>query len=95
MLSLFCVGMYASAFGPALPFLARDAGVSLDTAGLVLTALFAGSITASATIALVLHGRDMRVLALAGLLCITVGLLLLGLALVREHIVPIDYESIK
>ena len=80
MLSLFCVGMYAAAFGPALPFLARDAGVSLDTAGLVLTALFAGSITASATIALVLHRRDMRVLALAGLVCITAGLLLLGLA---------------
>src|SRR5438477_933833 len=80
MLSLFCVGMYASAFGPALPFLALDAGVSLDTAGLVLTALFAGSITASATIALVLHGRDMRVLAVAGLVCITAGLLLLGLA---------------
>src|SRR5438270_6119273 len=78
MLSLFCIGMYAAAFGPALPFLARDAGVSLDTAGLLLTALFAGSITASATIALVLHGRDMRLLALAGLVCITAGLLLVG-----------------
>jgi fucose permease len=80
MLSLFCIGMYAATFGPALPFVASDVGVSLDTAGLVLTALFAGSITASAMIALVLHSRDMRMLALAGLGCITAGLLLLGLA---------------
>lgn len=80
MLSLFCIGMYAAAFGPALPFIAHDAGVSLDAAGLVLTALFAGSITASASIALVLHGREMRLLAVTGLVCITAGLLLLGFA---------------
>ena len=79
-LSLFCIGTYAASFGPVLPFLARDLDISLDTAGLVLTALFAGSITASGIIAIALHGRDMRLLALAGLICITAGVLALGFA---------------
>ena len=80
LMALFCVGMYAGAFGPVLPFLAEDLGVSLDTAGLVLTALFFGSIAASSTVALALHGRDTRALSAAGLGCATAGLLVLGLA---------------
>lgn len=80
MMALFCIGAYAAAFGPALPFLADDLGVSLDTAGLLLTALFAGSICASATVALWLHGYDTRALSIAGLLAATVGVLSLGVA---------------
>ncbi|HZP57819.1 MAG TPA: MFS transporter [Dehalococcoidia bacterium] len=80
LLSLFVVGMYAGSFGPALPFFAKDLGVSLDTAGLMLTAMFAGSISASAVIAVVLHGRDTRALAIGGAACTVSGLLLLGLA---------------
>lgn len=79
-LALFCVGVYAAAFGPALPFIAEDLGVSLDTAGLILTALFLGSISASALVAFVLHGRDTRSLCIAGLVCATSGLLLIGFA---------------
>jgi MFS family permease len=79
-LALFCVGVYAAAFGPALPFIAEDLGVSLDTAGLILTALFLGSISASALVAIVLHGRDTRSLCIAGLVCATSGLLLIGFA---------------
>jgi fucose permease len=79
-MALFVVGMYAGAFGPVLPFLAEDVGVSLDTSGLVLTALFAGSITASALVAVALHGRDARLLTVAGMVAIVGGLLLLGFA---------------
>lgn len=80
LMALFVVGMYAGAFGPVLPFLADDVGVSLDTSGLVLTALFAGSISASAAIAIVLHGRDVRRLTIVGMCAVIGGLLLLGLA---------------
>jgi fucose permease len=79
-LALFCVGVYAASFGPALPFLADDLGVSLDGAGLLLTGLFAGSITASGIVAVALHGVPTRVLAIAGLSLAACGLLLLGLA---------------
>ncbi len=79
-LSLFVVGLYAASFGPVLPFLAADLNVSLDTSGLVLTALFAGSITASGIIAVALHAANMRRLAIAGLACIAAGVVLLGLA---------------
>lgn len=79
-LALFCVGVYAATFGPALPFIASDLNISLDTAGLILTALFVGSISASAAVATVLHGRDTRKLCLAGLACATAGLLLIGIA---------------
>jgi predicted MFS family arabinose efflux permease len=65
-MALFVVGSYAASFGPVLPFLAEDLNVSLDTAGLMLTALFFGSIVASASIAVVLHGRDMRALTALG-----------------------------
>ncbi len=79
-MALFCLGLYGAAFGPALPFIADDLGVSLDTAGLLLTALFIGSIAASATIALALHGHDTRVLCIAGLSGATGGILLLAFA---------------
>ena len=79
-MAMFCVGLYAAAFGPALPFIADDMGVSLDTAGLILTALFIGSISASASVAIALHGRDTRALCIAGLTCATAGLLLIGVA---------------
>lgn len=78
--ALFCIGVYAAAFGPVLPFLAHDLDVSLDTAGLVLSMLFAGSIAASGAIAVVLHAHDARRLTIAGLLSAFSGLLLLGLA---------------
>ena len=79
-MALFCVGLYGASFGPVLPFIAADMGVSLDTAGLILTALFIGSITASASVAIVLHGRDTRILCIAGLSCIALGLTLLAFA---------------
>jgi fucose permease len=79
-MAMFCVGLYAAAFGPALPFIADDLGVSLDTAGLILTALFIGSISASASVAIALHGRDTRALCIVGLACATAGLLLIGIA---------------
>ncbi len=79
-MAMFCVGLYAAAFGPALPFIAADMDVSLDTAGLILTALFTGSIFASASVAIALHGSDTRVLCIAGLASATAGLLLIGIA---------------
>ncbi|HEY7801247.1 MAG TPA: MFS transporter [Dehalococcoidia bacterium] len=79
-LALFCVGLYASAFGPAIPFIASGLGVSLDTAGLVLTVFFGGSITASAVVAIALHARSSRLLGAAGLAAVAAGTLLLGFA---------------
>lgn len=79
-LALFCVGLYASAFGPAIPFIAGGLGVSLDTAGLVLTVFFAGSISASAVVAVTLHARSSRLLGACGLAAVAAGSLLLGWA---------------
>ena len=79
-LALACVGLYATSFGPALPFFSREFGVSLDTAGLLITALFAGSISASAATVVRLHRLDQRALCAAGLGGVTAGLLLMGLA---------------
>jgi fucose permease len=76
--AIFCVGLYAAALGPALKFFAQDAGVSLDTAGLVLTAIFLGSMLASATVATRLHGREPRLLALIGLIGMVLGLIAMG-----------------
>jgi fucose permease len=70
---MFCVGVYATSFGPALPFLAEHFGVSLDRAGLLITLLFAGSIGASGAIAVYLHRFEARLLALIGLVVIAVG----------------------
>lgn len=80
LMALFGVGMYASAFGPALPFIAEDLGVSLDTAGLVLTAFFLGSISASATIAIALHRHHPRALAAWGVVAAATGVVLIGAA---------------
>ncbi|MEX2247307.1 MAG: MFS transporter [Dehalococcoidia bacterium] len=79
-MAFFCVGVYAATFGPVLPFIADDLGVSLDTAGLLLTVFFVGSISASGLIALVLHGADTRLLTAAGLLCILGGVTMIALA---------------
>lgn len=80
LMALFCVGLYAAAFGPALEFIARDLGVSLDTAGLLLTVFFLGSISASASVSVALHARDTRMLTICGLLCVMSGTLLIGFA---------------
>lgn len=77
---LFDTGVYGTAFGPAMPFLAGGLGVSLSTAGLLLTALFAGSITASASIAWFGHRADQRLVALFGLALIALGLGGIGFA---------------
>lgn len=78
--ALFCLGLSASAIGPVLPFLADDVGVSLDTAGLLLTAFFVGSIGSSSLVAVALHARDQRVLIAIGLACQLVGTLMLAFA---------------
>ncbi len=79
-LALACVGLYGTSFGPAASTLADDFGVSLDRAGLLVTLLFAGSISASGAIALRTTFRDTRTMTAAGLVLATAGLLLLGLA---------------
>jgi len=79
-LGLVCTGLYATAFGPALPFLAHDFGISLDRAGLLLTALFFGSITASGALAFRWHRLEARRTGAAGLCIVAAGLVLLGLA---------------
>ena len=78
--ALFCLGLSASAIGPVLPFLADDVGVSLDTAGLLLTAFFVGSIASSSLVAVALHARDQRALIAAGLAFQLTGTLMLGFA---------------
>lgn len=77
---LFDTGFYSTAFGPAMPFLALSLGVSLSTAGLLLSALFAGSITASSLVAGALHRANQRQVAFAGLALICVGLAGIGLS---------------
>jgi fucose permease len=72
-MAMVCLGVSAASIGPVLPFLADDVDVSLDTAGLLLTAFFVGSISSSALVAVVLHGRDTRLLMLAGLLLQATG----------------------
>ncbi len=80
-LGLFCVGLYVTSFGPALPFIARENGVGLGTAGIVLTALSAGSITASAVVSLRLARVDASVLTAIGLVICAAGLSILSLGL--------------
>jgi len=79
-LGLFTVGLYAGAFGPALPFIAAATGVGLGQAGLLLSALFVGSITASGAVAAVIHARDPRLTAGVGLALVACGLLAIGTA---------------
>lgn len=84
--ALFCLGLSASAIGPVLPFLADDVGVSLDTAGLLLTAFFIGSIGSSSLVAVALHARDQRVLIAIGLACQLAGTLMLAFAPTWEFV---------
>lgn len=79
-LGLFCTGVYSTAFGPALQVLADDFGVSLDRAGLLITVLFAGSITASGAVALRLHRHNPRKVAAGGMVAVAVGAVGLGFA---------------
>jgi fucose permease len=78
--AIFCLGVSAATIGPVLPFLADDVGIALDTAGLVLTMFFIGSIASSALVAFALHGHDTRVLCAAGLVCELLGTVALGFA---------------
>ena len=78
--AIFCLGLSAATIGPALPFLADDVGVSLDTMGLLLTAFFIGSVATSALVALALHGYDTRLLCLAGLVFQAIGTSMLARA---------------
>jgi fucose permease len=73
-LGLFCCGLWVTSFGPALPFLAREADVGLGTAGVILTAVAAGSISASAVTSLRLGRVDSRLLIAIGLAIAAVGL---------------------
>lgn len=87
-LSLFCVGLYITSFGPAMPFLAGDIGVSPGTAGLLLTLLFAGSIAASGAVAVRLHSIGARLLGLTGLALVIAGLAALAAAPGWETALP-------
>ncbi len=78
--AIFCLGVSAAAIGPILPFLADDVNVGLDTAGLLLTAFFIGSIGSSALVAFALHGRDTRILCAVGLSAQLLGTMALGFA---------------
>ncbi|MBK7329564.1 MAG: MFS transporter [Dehalococcoidia bacterium] len=71
--ALGVIGVYSTSFGPAMSILARDFGVSLDRAGLLLTVLFLGSIVASAGVAVRLHRFDPRLFTGAGLLLVAAG----------------------
>ena len=77
-LGLFTTGVYSTSFGPSLSTLANEFDVSLDQAGLLVTVLFLGSITASATVAARLHTRDPRVLSVVGLAMVAAGCISLG-----------------
>ena len=79
-LAILCVGLYATVLGPALPSFADRLNVSLDTAGLLVTALFAGSITASGALAIRPRPRQSVALTTFGLVAISAGLVLLGAA---------------
>jgi len=78
--ALFCVGFYATSFGPALPFFARKLNVDLDTAGLLITGIFVGSIIASGAVTLGLGRGQMRIAVATGLLVASLGLFGLGFA---------------
>jgi fucose permease len=79
-LGLFCCGLWVTSFGPALPFIADETGVGLGTAGFVLTAVAAGSISASAVVSLRLGHVDSRLLIALGLVVASAGLAALSVA---------------
>lgn len=78
--AIACIGLYVGAIGPSLEAIAGDSGVSLGTAGLVLTALATGSVTGSATVTAWLHRRRQRLVAAGGMLLMAAGLVGLGFA---------------
>jgi DHA1 family inner membrane transport protein len=77
--ALACVGLYVGALGPSLSAFADDAGVSLGTAGLLLTALAFGSVGASGAVTLRLHRFSQRRVAAAGMAAMSVAMLGFGL----------------
>lgn len=77
---MFCVGLYETAFGPALPFLASEFEVGLGTAGLLLTMLFVGALCATALIATKLHGMGIRLGLTVGIVLAFSGLVVLAAA---------------
>ncbi len=77
-LAVASTGLYLTSFGPSIPFVADDLGISKATAGLLITALFLGSIVASGLVTWRFHGGDQRRLAGAGVLCLAVGGVLMG-----------------
>jgi fucose permease len=79
-LALGAVGFYVAAVGPALATLAADLDVSLDTAGLALTASAAGGVLASASVAARFHRLSQRRVAAAGAALLVVASLGLALA---------------
>ena len=73
--ALACVGLYVGAIGPSMSTFAREADVSLDTAGLLLTALALGSVMASGAVTLRLHRYSQRRIAAAGMAAMAVAML--------------------
>ncbi len=78
--AMLCIGLYAGGLGPALETFAKDLHVSLDTAGLLVSGIFAGSITTSTLVAARLHRFSQRRLAVTGAGLIAVGLAGLAVA---------------
>lgn len=72
-LAILVGGVYGTSLGPALTVLADDFDVSLDTAGLLITVLFLGSILASGAMAAWLHRFDSGLLTGLGLLLAAFG----------------------
>ena len=72
-LAILVGGVYGTSLGPALTVLADDFDVSLDTAGLLITVLFFGSILASGAMAVWLHRFDSGLLTGTGLLLVAFG----------------------
>lgn len=79
-LALAVVGLYSTSLGPALPAIAEEHGVALDTAGLLVTVLFAGSIAASGGVAVRIIRVDARTMTAGGLGAVAVALVVLGAA---------------
>ena len=77
-LAIGATGLYITSFGPSLGTAAADLGVSKATASLLLTALFLGSISASAAVAWRLHGHNQRRLGAIGSVSLVVGALVMG-----------------
>ena len=77
---LFALGVWLTAFGPALPFFARQTDVGLGTAGLLVTALASGSVAASLVVSVRLGGVAPRRLIAGGLVLAAMGTACLGVA---------------